>query len=151
MKHHLSILGSIVGPIVLLSIQLCLIKYEHTILLNCILTAYIYAVFAEINSAIIGILILMLDIVHFLITGYFGFITILATALTLIIVKIKANFYNKLILPAICITSYYIAEYFILRCIMNKQVYMVDYISACIINTICFIFIWWITKQPMHD
>lgn len=151
MKQITYIISTIIGLITLLCLQLCLLKYEHTTNCNLLLIAYIYALFAPLSITITATLVLMLDGLNFLMTGYFGYLSIILTIASLGFVAIKDNFYNKLVMPIASITTYYFCQLMILNITLNYPVLISEFIFATILNSGLFVSIWWITNQPLHD
>jgi len=151
MKQITYITSSAISLIVLVSLQLCLLKYEHTTNCNLLLVAYVYALFAPLPMAITGALILMLDGLNFLMTGYFGYISIILTLASFGFIAIKDNFYNKLVMPITAIAAYYFCQLVILHITLQYPAQIPEFIFATILNSLLFIAAWWITNQPMHD
>lgn len=151
MKQITYIASSTISLITLVCLQLCLLKYEHTINCNLVLIVYIYALFAPLPVAITGILILILDALNFLMTGYFGYLSIILTIASLGFVAIKDNFYNKLIMPITTITTYFFCQMVILHITLHYPIQIPEFIFATITNSLLFIVLWWSTNQPLHD
>lgn len=151
MKQLTYILSSIVSLIVLLSLQLCLLKYEHSTNCNLLLVAYVYALFAPLSTIITALLILMLDGLNFLMTGYFGYISIILTITSISFVAIKDNFYNKLVMPITGIITYYFCQLMIQHITLQYPAQIPEFIFAITLNSALFVGAWWITNQPMHD
>lgn len=151
MKQITYIASSTIGVITLVCLQLCLLKYEHTINCNLVLIAYMYALFAPLPSAIIGILILILDALNFLMTGYFGYLSIILTTTSLGFIAIKDNFYNKLIMPIVGIVTYFLLQLLILNITVHYATQIPEFIFAIITNSLLFVIVWWSTNQPLHD
>lgn len=151
MKQITYLISSIIFLIILLCIQLCLIKYEHTTTINLILIAYTYAIFAQLPIAIIAILTAMLDGIVFLLIGYFGLISMVMTFTAISLTTIKDNFYNKLIMPIAGIAIYCITEYGLFYHFLEYKVNFTEIFIAILIHSCMFTLLWWITNQPMHD
>lgn len=151
MKQITYITSATIGLVTLLCLQLCLLKYEHTTNCNLLLIAYIYALFAPLPVAITGTLILMLDGLNFLMTGYFGYLSIILTIASLGFVMIKDNFYNKLVMPIVGIATYYFCQLVILNITLNYPAQIPEFLFATILNSGLFTLVWWITNQPLHD
>lgn len=151
MKPLAHIVGCAIGLMTLLSLQLCLLKYEHTTNCNLLLVAYLYALLAPLSNSITTVLILMLDGMNFLITGYFGYMTIMLTLMSFAINGIKDNFYHKLVMPIAGIAGYYLFELIMHKVCLLYSLSVSEFLGALIINSILFTSLWWVTNQPMHD
>jgi hypothetical protein len=151
MKYPVYIIGQIFGLISLFSLQLCILKYEQGITLNLLLIAYSYAIFAQAPLAITTSLVLLLDAFNFLITGYIGFTSIILTLASIGIMTIKDNFYNKLIMPITCIITYHTIEFILFHATLHYRLNPEAILISSLLDSIFFIGIWWLTKQPLHD
>jgi len=151
MKYPTYILSSIFVLIILFCLQLCLLKYEHNTTINLLLIAYAYALFTPLSILITATLIVMLDMFNFLLTGYFGFISILLVLISWGALTIKDNFYNKLIMPVICIITYQLIESLLFYIALDCPPTLTAFLLSCIINNLCFVAIWYLTKQPLHN
>lgn len=151
MKHPTYILCSIFTLIILFCLQICLLKYEHNTTINLLLVAYTYALLTPLSILITATLVIMLDLFNFLLTGYFGFISILLFFLSLGVTTIKDNFYNKLIMPIFCITIYQIIELIFYYIFLDCSPMLISFFISCLFNNICFIILWCLSKQPLHN
>lgn len=151
MKKIIQFLATTLFLVILFSLQLCLFKYEHTMNINLLLIAYTYSLFAQLNLIIPATLMILIDGINFIITGYFGFTLISLTIFSKICLKIQGNFYNKLILPISTITFYLLIQNIIFLYFFNDYSYLTNFITATIINNFILIIIWIIIKEPIHD
>jgi hypothetical protein len=119
--------------------------------INLLLIAYTYSLFAQLNLIIPATLMILIDGINFIITGYFGFTLISLTIFSKICLKIQGNFYNKLILPISTITFYLLIQNIIFLYFFNDYSYLTNFITATIINNFILIIIWIIIKEPIHD
>lgn len=150
MKFLLKTSLKILMLVTLLSIQICLLKYEHTPNFNILLIFYNYIFFNHFSTFIAAILLLMMDGISFLMTGYFGFITIFMAIFSMLALKYDNHFYNKLVMPIISIALFNFIQNFMLFYILNYQHYIQDFFIATFLNSIILIVFWIITKRPIH-
>lgn len=150
MKSLLRIIFKTLALITLLSIQICLIKYEHTINFNILLILYNYILFNNIAPCISAILLLMMDTISFLMTGYFGFITIFITIFSILALKYDNHFYNKLIMPILSIILFSVIQNILLYYALGYTNCVADLITSSLLNGGALILLWIITKQPIH-
>lgn len=151
MKNFIQLLTNFFLTLILFSLQLCLLKYEHTININLLLIAYTYSFFSKSNTIISAFLIVLLDGINFIMTGYFGFTLISLTVFSGICLKLEGNFYNKLVLPISTITLYSLAQSLIFLYSFNNTDFFINFIISGCINSTILILIWLLTKQPVHD
>ncbi|MBP9765296.1 hypothetical protein KBD08_03075 [Candidatus Babeliales bacterium] len=151
MKQIGSFLSIILGCIILLCIQICLLRYEHSLNPNLLLIAYTYSVFAPLSVGVIAFTIFLLDIFNFLITGYFGFTILWLTICSLTYFKIKHNFYNKLILPIANIMVYQLFLSILLYVFIQQSLSITLFLKYCLQDSMLCVLVWWITQQPWHD
>lgn len=151
MKKLIQFFITILTLLMLFSLQLCLLKYEHTVQINLLLIAYTYSLFTKLNFIIPASLIVLLDAINFIITGYFGFTTICMAIVSIICLKIQADFYNKLILPLSLTTLYSLTQAIIFFYIFNDSAILTNFILATLLNNLILITIWIINKEPIHD
>lgn len=150
MKFILKTTLKILMLITLLSIQICLLKYEHTPNFNLLLIFYNYIFFNHISTFTAAILLLMMDGISFLMTGYFGFIIIFMTIFSMLALKYDNLFYNKLVMPIVSIALFNFIQNFILFYILNYQHSIQDFFIATLLNSSVLILLWIITKRPIH-
>lgn len=136
--------------ITLFSIQICLLKYEHTPNFNLLLIFYSYILFNNVSPFIAAILLIMMDGISFLITGYFGFITIFMTIFSILALKYDAHFYNKLVMPLISIALFNLIQNILLLHILGYQHSLSDFFIATLLNGFSLIIFWLITRRPIH-
>lgn len=136
--------------ITLLSIQICLLKYEHTPNFNILLIVYNYIFFNQISTFTAAILLLMMDGISFLMTGYFGFITIFMAIFSMLALKYDNHFYNKLIMPIVSIALFNFIQNFMLWYVLKYEHTIQDFFIATILNSTILILLWIITKRPIH-
>lgn len=136
--------------VTLLSIQICLLKYEHTPNFNILLIVYNYIFFNQISTFTAAILLLMMDGISFLMTGYFGFITIFMAIFSMLALKYDNHFYNKLIMPIVSIALFNFIQNFMLWYVLKYEHTIQDFFIATILNSTILILLWIITKRPIH-
>ncbi len=151
MKKIIQFLIIALTLVILFSVQLCLLKYEHTMYVNLLLIAYTYSLFAKLKLIIPASLSFLLDSINFILTGYFGFTIICITIFSTILLKIQNSFYNKLILPIIFITLYCLTQAIIFFYFFNDTALVANFIISTILNNIILTFIWITSKEPIHD
>lgn len=150
MKHPLFTVLKILLLIILLNVQISLLQQEHQILLNPLLLACIFNIATVANYWYLATSIILLDLFTFLITGYFGFTTILLTLMAILHHKIRHNFYNTLVLPIMGIALYHVYLLFFI----NNQLTLSEIqqaIIAILYNSLAYYLIIKITKQPIHN
>ncbi len=150
MKFLLKTTLKILMLVTLLSIQICILKYEHTPNLNILLIFYNYIFFNHISTLTAATLLLMMDGVSFLMTGYFGFITIFMAIFSMLALKYDNHFYNKLVMPVVSIALFNFIQNFILLYVLQYQHSIQDFFIATFLNSIILILFWIITKRPIH-
>jgi len=139
------------GITLAISIQLCLLKYEQTIMYNIPLVLYTYSLFSNKNVITLTLFLIILDLTTFIMTGIFGLIIITCTPLTLIIIKIKDNCYSTLILPIIFIISYHLLIKTIFFITLQHKELITDLFLSIIINSLIFILIWFSNKHYFNE
>lgn len=136
--------------ITLVSVQICLLKYEHTTNFNILLIFYNYILFNHISTLIAAILLIMMDGISFFMTGYFGFITIFMAIFSMLALRYDNHFYNKLVMPIISTALCIITQNILFYKILHYTSYISDSLIAILINSCVLIIFWLITKQPIH-
>lgn len=137
--------------IILFSLQLCLLAYEHHSQCNPLIIAYCYVLFSNRSLSTLAILTFMLDGLTTIITGIVGLSIIFLVPASWLVLNIKDSMYNKIVLPCLLITSYCIFYNLALYQTLNYPLHIGQIIWAILQNCLCFLVLWWIQKQPFHD
>lgn len=137
--------------IIIFSLQLCLLAYEHHSQCNPLIITYCYILFTHRSLTTLSILAFMLDGLTTIITGITGLSIIFLVPTSWLTLHAQDSMYNKIVLPCLLITSYVIFYNIILYQVLSYPLHIGQIIWAILQNCLCFLILWWLQKQPFHD
>ncbi|MCX5924404.1 MAG: hypothetical protein NTZ68_03210 [Candidatus Dependentiae bacterium] len=151
MKLYFKIFIKSLALITLFCLQLCLLRFEHSPIVQPLLIAYAYTLFTSASTVTLAALLFFLDCLTFIATGMAGLTFIFAVPLSWFLLKTKKDLYNKVAGPCFLIFSYELFYTVIFFVFLKYPLHPLALIWATIVNCCIFVAVWRIANQPFHD
>ena|SRR5258708_40002862 len=137
--------------ITLFCLQLCILRYGQSPIVQPLLIAYAYTLFTSASIATLATLIFFLDCLTLIHTGMAGLTFIFLIPLSWFLFKTKKDLYNKVAGPCFLIFSYEIFYSVIFFIFLKYPLHPLALLWATLVNCALFVSLWKIVNQPFHD
>ncbi|HSW76186.1 MAG TPA: hypothetical protein VLG50_04040 [Candidatus Saccharimonadales bacterium] len=151
MKLYVKIILKALTLITLFCLQLCILRYEQSPVIQPLLIAYAYSLFTNASIITLAILMFFLDCLTLIYTGMAGLTFIFLTPLSWFLLKTKKDLYNKVAGPCFLIFSYELFYALIFFLFLKYPIHPLALLWATFVNSFIFIALWKMAQQPFHD
>ena len=151
MKLYIKIFIKALALITLFCLQLCILRYGQSPVVQPLLIVYAYTLFTSASLATLAVLLFFLDCLTFMYAGMAGLTFIFLVPLSWFLLKTKKDLYNKAVGPCFLIFSYQLFYSVIFFVFLQYPLHPLALLWATLINCSIFVALWKMAHQPFHD